>query len=449
MEATRVLPSRPIERLTTPLERFLQVESSSGLVLFACTVTALALANSRLAPAYQTFWGQRLGLSLGGFALDYPLWYWVNDGLMTLFFFLIGLEIKRELISGELSARHKVVVPIAAAVGGALLPVLIFLALQHGEPGERGWAVPMATDIAFVVGGLALFGARVPRGLKVFLLSLAIVDDILAVAVIAAFYGESLAVGPLLAAFAGLGAVRLLDRAGVRSVPAYALVGGVIWLLTLKSGVHPTIAGVALGLLTPEHAWLGDRSFREVLAHTTRLVESDADDSDARRGALAALRFASREAIPPLERLEIALHPWVGFAIMPLFALANAGIAFDAGALGSPLALAIASGLVLGKPLGIVAASLLVVALRRGRLPEGLELRTLIAAGCLAGIGFTMSLFVASLGLTDELLLEAKSGVLIGSGISLVLGLGLMHIALPRQRADSGISPIVEPRGDG
>jgi len=430
-DRTPLLPDRPIERLRSPLERFLQVESASGVVLLACTVIALVAANSPLAASYQAFWEQHLSIAIGGLGLDYPLWYWVNDALMTLFFFVIGLEIKRELISGELSDRRKVVIPIAAAVGGAVVPVLIFFALQRGEAGVRGWAVPMATDIAFVVGCLALLGARVPRGLKVFLLSLAIVDDILAVAVIAAFYSESLDLGMLGAALVGFGVIRLLNWSGVRTVTSYVLVGAGIWLFTLKSGVHPTIAGVALGLLTPASAWLGDRSFLQVLSRTTGRLERAAGDKHARHDALSAMSFAAREAVSPLERLEVALHPWVGFAIMPIFALANAGIAIDASTLGTPLSLATALSLLVGKPVGIFAGAMSMVALGRAGLPQGVGLRTLVAAGCLGGIGFTMSLFVASLGLSDQLLVQAKSGVLLGSAISMLLGLGLLYLWLP------------------
>jgi NhaA family Na+:H+ antiporter len=428
----RLLPGRPIERLTSPLERFLRIESASGVVLMVCTLVALAAANSEYADLYRALWDQRFSIALGPFALDYPLWYWVNDGLMALFFFVIGLEIKREMISGELSEPRKVLIAIVGAVGGATVPVLIFLALQHGEPGQRGWAVPMATDIAFVVGCLALFGTRVPRALKVFLLSLAIVDDILAVLVIAAFYTEELGFGALAGALAGLGVIRLLNWSGVRTVPVYVIVGALIWLFTLKSGVHPTVAGVVLGLLTPASAWLGDRSFLEVVTRTTRRLELAGEDPHDRQSALSAMSFASREAVSPLERLEVALHPWVGFVIMPIFALANAGIAFDPSTLGTPLSLATGLGLVIGKPIGICAGALGVVALRLTRLPEGIDLRSLFAAGCLGGIGFTMSLFVASLGLSGELLVAAKSGVLMGSGISMLLGLALLHLWLPR-----------------
>jgi Na+:H+ antiporter, NhaA family len=431
------LPARPIQRLLSPLERFLHVEAASGFVLFGCTVVALALANSRFADAYQAFWSQPVRVSFGALGLDYPLWYWINDGLMTLFFFVIGLEIKREMVSGELSDPRKLVIPIAGALGGALVPVLVFLFVlsQGGGDGQRAWAVPMATDIAFVVGCLALLGKRVPRGLKVFVLSLAIVDDILAVIVIAAFYSGAPSYTALAGALAGFGVLLLLNRLRVRSVAAYAMVGVVIWLFMLKSGVHPTVAGVALGLLTPASAWLADRTFLGALTQAATTIQAATDSAEgreARRGALSNLLFASREATSPLQRLETGLHPWVAFVIMPVFALANAGVAIDADTLGGSLSAAVALALVVGKPVGICLFALLVVKLGWARLPEGASWAAIAATGCLAGIGFTMSLFVASLGLEGPLLQATKGGILVGSGVSLLLGLGLLHLVLPK-----------------
>lgn len=431
------LPSRPIQRLLSPLERFLHLEAASGVVLFACTLAALGLANSRFADGYQAFWSQPVRVSFGSFGLAYPLWYWVNDGLMTLFFFVIGLEIKREMVSGELSEPRKLVIPVAGAVGGAILPVLVFLFVlkQTGGDGHRAWAVPMATDIAFVVGCLALLGKRVPRGLKVFVLSLAIVDDILAVIVIAAFYSGALSYAALAGALGSFCVLLLLNRLEVRAVSIYVLVGAVIWLFMLKSGVHPTVAGVALGLLTPARAWLVDRAFVGALSQAVVAVEAGADSlesRDARRSALSTVLFASREATSPLERLESGLHPWVGFVIMPIFALANAGVAIDADTLGAPLSAAVAVALVLGKPLGICLFALLVVKVGWARLPEGATWASISATACLAGIGFTMSLFVASLGLEGPLLQAAKGGILVGSALSLMVGLGLLHLALPK-----------------
>jgi NhaA family Na+:H+ antiporter len=443
-DSTELLPSRPIERVTTPFRRFLRLESASGAVLLVCTAAAIWMANSGATTAYRTFWDQRLRISLGEMALDHPLQYWVNEGLMTLFFFVIGLEIKRELVGGELGNRRNLVAPLAAALGGAIVPVLIFQAVRAGEAGAAGWAVPMATDIAFVVGALAVLGRRVPRGLHVFVLALAIADDILAVVVIALFYGGDVRVDALGAAVGGLAVVVAMNRLGIRSVAAYALVGAVIWLFTHQSGIHPTIAGVALGLLTPARPWVGSRSMIAVLGRAARAVAGSRDPSPP-RAALGTLRFASREAASPLDRLEEGLHPWVAFVVVPLFAFANAGVTLEAQSLTSRVSLSIGAGLVVGKPVGILLATWLVV--RRGwtSLPEGTTWPILGAAGCLAGVGFTMSLFVASLGLDGRLLESAKGGILLGSGVALVLGLVLLGAVLPRRDLDPDSAGVEHP----
>jgi NhaA family Na+:H+ antiporter len=294
--AEAVLPDRPILRLTRPLERFMHVQAAGGLVLLAATLLALGAANSSLAGAYRAVWQQPLEINLGPFKLAYPLWYWINDGLMTIFFFVIGLEIKRELVWGELRDRRNVILPAAAAAGGVLVPVGAYLLLQPELPGRAGWAVPMATDIAFVVGCLALLGPRVPAGLKIFLLSLAIIDDILAVVVIAIFFTSSIDLAWLAGAAAGFGLTGLLNRAGARRVGVYALVGTGIWLCTLKSGVHPTVAGALLGLLTPASAWIGGATLLEVaqraVGHLRGVDPGGGPDVD-RREAAEDLAFAA------------------------------------------------------------------------------------------------------------------------------------------------------------
>ncbi|HUF48744.1 MAG TPA: Na+/H+ antiporter NhaA [Vicinamibacterales bacterium] len=428
------LPDRPVTRLTRPFERFMHIEASAGLVLLAATLVALAAANSGLAGAYHAFWDEHLTVRTGPLVLDYPRWYWVNDGLMAVFFFVIGLEIKRELVWGELRDRRAVRLPLAAAAGGVIVPVAIYLLMQPALPGRAGWAVPMATDIAFVVGCLALLGPRVRPGLKVLVLSLAIIDDILAVTVIAVFFNSGLSVGWMAGAVAGFALIALLNRLGVRAIGVYVFVGAGIWLCTLKSGVHPTVAGALLGLLTPASAWLGDASLVRVAEQVLRrLRRSVADDGQGvRRADLEQLAFASTEAVSPLDRLEARLHPWVGFAIMPIFALANAGIAVEVSRLTDPVALSVAVALVVGKPAGIVAAVALVVAAGWARLPDGVSWATLTGAGCLAGIGFTMALFLASLSLDGQTLNAAKAGILLGSAVSLTLGLGLLRATLPR-----------------
>jgi Na+/H+ antiporter NhaA len=294
------LPHAPIRRVTAPFQRFLGVQAASGIVLIACTLLAMLAANSPLAGRWAAFWETDVTLRAGGLGLSYPLWYWVNDGLMAIFFFVVGLEIKRELATGELSDRRKVTLPMAAAVGGAVLPAVIHAVLSAGTVNARGWAVPMATDIAFVVGCLALLGSRVPHGLKILILSMAIVDDLLAVIVIALFYSGSLAVPWLAAAGGGLLLIALLNRMGVRPVPIYVLVGAFVWLATLKSGIHPTVAGAFLGLMTPASAWIARGSAREVLAVGERtLAAAPGPAHDVEQEVLVRVELAAREARSP------------------------------------------------------------------------------------------------------------------------------------------------------
>jgi NhaA family Na+:H+ antiporter len=427
------LPKGPIHRLARPIQKFLEVESASGVVLVACTAVALAAANSPWAAGFHDFWETHLRVGVGRFVLDEPLHFWVNDALMALFFFVVGLEIKRELVAGELSTAKKAALPVVAAAGGMLVPAGIYLALQWGEPGERGWGIPMATDIAFVVGVLALFGRRVPFGLKIFLLSLAIADDVGAILVIAAAYSGSPDWAALGLAAAGFGVTYGLNRLGVRTVSVYVIVGAGIWLAVLWSGVHPTIAGVLLGLLTPSSAWVGQTTLREAVADVLMRVSEEndyeAEDADFRR-----LEFAARESMSPLDRLMHVLHPWVGFVVMPVFALANAGVAIRPAGLTDPIALAVALGLVLGKPVGIVGFSLLAVKLGLAQLPAGATWKALAGAGCLGGIGFTMSLFIAGLALAPEYLDAGKVGILTGSLASAILGSVVLTLGLPRKK---------------
>jgi len=417
------LPNRPIQRLQRPFQAFMHVESASGVVLLLCTVIALVAANSSFAEAYDGFWHQDLRLAVGQFELVHSLAHWVNDGLMAVFFFVIGLEIKRELVIGELSDPKKVVLPVAAALGGVLVPVMIYLAFQRGQPGQGGWAVPMATDIAFVVGCLSLLGKRIPYGLGILMLSLAIVDDLMAVGVIAIFYTSSISASWLVGAGVGIIAILVLNRLGVRSVWIYFIAGAWVWLCTLESGVHSTIAGVIVGLLTPAHPWLGGPQFLGFLRHTDDMLRKEETHVAEARDLVADLSFASREAVSPLYRIESALHPWVAFGIMPLFALANAGVPIELSGIGEPVAVAVAAGLFFGKPTGIFGASWLTVKLGWATRPEGVTWPILGGAAFLGGIGFTMALFVASLGLSGALLVSAKIGIILGSFASAVIGM--------------------------
>ncbi len=427
-------PARPIDRWVDPLKRFLGVQATSGLILFALTIVALILANSGLATGYRDVIDTRVVVGAGPLILDYPLWYWVNDALMALFFFVIGLEIKRELVGGELSDPKRAALPIVAAAGGAAIPAIIYLVLLGDGPGQSGWAVPMATDIAFVVGALALFGARVPRGLTIFVLSLAIIDDLFAVVIIALFFTEEIKTTWLLGSAIGLAVVFVMQRVNVRSIVGYVLVGAVVWLCTLKSGVHPTIAGVLLGLMTPAKAWL-DRAFAaDAMRKGAGTLASDSTSEDARAAVGDAAR-AGTESISPLERLEHGMHPWVAYVILPLFIFVNAGVVLGDASLTDGVGFAVMVGLALGKPVGILLASWVTVKTGLAKLPSQVSWPMLLGAGMLCGIGFTMALFIANLGLEAELLESAKVGILAGSAISMALGLALLVFALPKKAA--------------
>lgn len=434
LDLSNRLPVPPIRRWVRPFVRFLHIESASGIVLLVCTAIALGLANSPWAEAVAEFWKTHLRISIGPWALDESLLHWVNDALMTIFFFVVGLEIKREIVTGELRDPRKAALPIMAALGGMIAPACIYWLALGGRPGESGWGIPMATDIAFVVGFLALLGSRVPFSLKILLLSLAIADDIGAVLVIAVFYSTNISFGALMLAALGFGVVYFLNRIGVRRVAIYVVVGGFIWLAFLKSGVHPTIAGVLLGLLTPATAWVGDRALIDLVADVLNTLRTDQDGKPEyhHRPLLGQLETAVSESTSPLERLETGLHPWVAFVIMPIFALANAGVTVQLEALSHPVALAVAAGLVLGKPIGIVIFSWLAVRIGFARLPSGVNWQVMIGAGFLAGIGFTMSLFIASLALPIDLLDAGKIGTLAGSAISALIGCSLLLAFLPK-----------------
>ncbi len=429
------LPRTPVRKITRPLVRFLEIESAGGIVLIICTLIALVLANSTFAEAYHKFWHAPFFLQIGNFTLGGEIGHFlVNDVLMTIFFFVVGLEIKRELVSGELREWQKASLPVFAALGGMVVPAGIYMALRTGHPDFRGWGVPMATDIAFVVGVMALLGKRIPFGLKIMLLSLAIADDIGAVVVIAVFYTADLNMTMLGLAGLGLLTTYGLNRLGVRTVPVYIALGTGIWLACYHSGIHPTVAGVILGLLTPASAFVGDATLIEVLQATINRAPGEGPE---RFEALRTAEFTTREGISPLERLENSLHPWVSFIIMPVFALANAGVHIESRLLLEPVAIAVALGLFLGKPIGVVIFSWLAVKTRIAQLPSGVSWGMLAGGGCLAGIGFTMSLFVAQLAFnSEEYLTASKVGILAGSICSAVLGAAIL-IAIGGKKRDS------------
>jgi Na+:H+ antiporter, NhaA family len=420
----------PIHRVLGPVRRFMAIEAASGILLVLCAAIALAVANSPWSDAFSTFWETHFRISIGPWEIDESLLHWINDGLMTIFFFVIGLEIKREVVDGELNEVRKAALPLMAAVGGMVAPATLYLLLIGNEgSGHRGWGIPMATDIAFVVGFLAILGRRVPVGLKILLLALAIVDDIGAILVIALFYSDGISLPALLVATTGLGLTVFSHWLGIRSLGVYLLIGIAIWMAMLHSGVHPTVAGVLLGLLTPAQALLPKVTFLDALSAS--VGEGETEDLPEELKSVGRIKWMATETVSPLERLEKALHPWVAFLIMPLFALANAGVAVELRAVSHPIAWSVALGLIVGKPVGILLLSWLAVTTRLAKLPMGVTWKSIAGAGCLAGIGFTMSLFIASLALNDDVLAAGKIGTLLGSFFSAILGLTLLLIFLP------------------
>lgn len=433
------LPKVPVEKLITPLRRFTEIESASGIVLLICAATALVLANSPLSKDFLNFWKTPINIEVGQFGIHSDLVHFViNDGLMALFFFVVGLEIKREVVAGELRDPKSALLPVLAALGGMLAPALLFLAFQHGTPGEPGWAVPMATDIAFVVGILALFGNRVPSSLKIMLLSLAIVDDLGAVLVIALVYTSKVSGMWLAVAGIGFGLILLLNLLGVRSVGVYTIIGCVIWLAVYKSGVHPTVAGVVLGMLTPTRPWLRQATLLSAVHAAEQRLQMDDVEDERDYPHLENLSVAAREAISPLHRLEHSLHPYVAFVIMPIFALANAGVVIDPTVMGELTTWAVALGLLLGKPLGIMLFCGTAIKFGIAKMPDGVNWTSLFGAACLAGIGFTMALFINGLAFGDgedtTLQTAGKLGVLTGSLLSAIVGSALLLFA-PKESA--------------
>jgi NhaA family Na+:H+ antiporter len=431
-----------IERALRPFQDFAHRESSSGLLLLACTIIALAWANSPWGDAYTHLWEIPITVGVADYAIRESLHHWINDGLMAVFFFLVGLEIKREMLVGELASLRRAALPLAAALGGMLVPALLYVAVNGSGPGSRGWGIPMATDIAFALGVLALLGPRIPLSLKIFLTALAIVDDIGAVLVIAVFYTADLSVTALL--WGGLLYLLLLvcNWAGVRHPAPYGLLGMGLWLAFLQSGVHATVAGVLLAFTIPARTRIDANEFltrsRRALNRFAAAGVAGANvlTSKTHQESLLALEGAAEAAQAPLQKLEEKLHGTVAFGIMPLFALANAGVPLSGGmqALGSPIGLGIILGLVVGKPLGITLFAWLATRAGVAERPADASWRMLHGAGWLGGIGFTMSLFIAGLAFESAVVLtQAKLGILAASLLAGAVGWLLLR------RGDSNI----------
>ncbi|MEO8844979.1 MAG: Na+/H+ antiporter NhaA [Kofleriaceae bacterium] len=416
---------RAAAAITSPIQRILAIEAASGLVLLAATIAALVWANVWTG-SYDHLWHTPIGGRLGPWTVERPLHFWVNDGLMTVFFLVVGLEIRREIFEGELTSLRKAALPLAAAVGGMLVPAILFATLNIGRDGSAGWAVPMATDIAFAIGILTLLGSGVPSALRMLLLALAVIDDIGAIVVIAFVYSTGIALEGIALVGVGVAMVLTFRAAGVRAPLLYVAPGLVVWVGLLVSGIHPTIGGVMLGMLTPVRPWFGPSGF----AATTQaqLERLPTDDHLALLSTLDRINEARQEAVSPVERLIHSLHPWVAFVVMPVFALANAGVLLGGAKLSGDslwLFIGIVAGLALGKPLGITAFSLGASKLRVAARAEHVTKRGVLLVGLVGGIGFTMSLFIAQLAFPPGPLLDtAKLAILVGSGVAIVIGLG-------------------------
>lgn len=424
---------KSFDKVLTPFEQFIHRETTSGLLLMGTAILALVLANSALAEIYQHWIHTPIGVSVGGWVLEKTLHHWVNDGLMALFFFVVGLELKREILVGELAVPRQAALPIVAAIGGMIIPALIYFAINPSGDAAKGWGIPMATDIAFAIGALVLLAGRVPKALITFLVALAIVDDLGAVVVIALFYTDQIVWEALLMAAAIFTVLIAFNLSGIRQPLPYFLLGVLLWFALLKSGVHATLAGVLTAFTIPARPKYDPARFsghvKELMAKFDASHQPDQSimTNDALRAIVQTLENGVHKVETPLQRLEHGLHMPVAFLVIPIFAFINAGIPMDFADLGTtlshPVTLGVIAGLVLGKFIGIAGASWLALKLGIGQLPAQTQFSQIAGVALLAGIGFTMSIFIADLGFAGqaEHLLMAKTGVLIAS---LIAGIG-------------------------
>lgn len=418
------------------LGRLLHIEAVGGVVLLCAALIALCWANSDYAESYQQLWHTTLTLGVGIYQVTPSLHFVINDVLMTVFFLIVGMEIRREIYDGTLSALRSAALPFIAAIGGVAIPALLFIALNSDEEALRGWAVPMATDIAFAVGVLALLGKSIPPAIRVFLLSLAIIDDIIAIAVIALFYSGGLNFAGIFPVGLGVAMVWLFQRMGLGSGWFYVLPGAVLWCGLLYMGIHPTLAGVILGFMTPVVAFYRKEDALLIASNAVNRFKLSAIDEHI---SVRQLQQAQRELLPPVTRMQMMLHPWVTYSVMPLFALANAGVSLDSfsgsSAVPDSIMLGVFVGLFIGKPLGVWLSCWLTVKAGWCTLPEDVSFKSLLLIGLLAGIGFTMSIFIAMLSFSDPALLAAaKTGVLMASLCSGCAGLLLGYWLYKRKR---------------
>jgi NhaA family Na+:H+ antiporter len=428
----------PIDHLLRPVHKFIHQEFTGGIVLFVSVVVALVWVNSAWAHSYHQLWETRFAVSFAGRGLNQPLHAWINDGLMALFFFVIGLELKREFIAGELSSFKKAALPMMAAVGGMLVPALIYLLFNYNRPSANGWGIPMATDIAFALGLLSLAGRRIPVSVKVFLSALAVADDLGAVLVIAFFYTSGIAFIPLLVGIGLLGLLWIGNLLGIRSTAFYLIVGLAVWLGFLFSGVHATIAGVLVAFMIPARTKINEREFADNLRRHAGLFEQAIPQNGAlttseQHHTIEDIKQLCLDAETPLQKIENALHPWVAFVIMPLFALANAGMVINSSfftSLVQPVGSGIAIGLVAGKFIGVFLFTWVMVKLKLAELPLLANWKHITGVAMLAGVGFTMSLFITGLAFESaEMVDQAKAGILVASTIAGIAGLSILKRA--------------------
>ena len=425
---------KAFDRILTPLDEFIHRQTTSGVLLMLCAVLALYIANSQWHDIYHAFLKTNFTIGLPYFQLSKSVHHWINDGLMALFFFVIGLELKREIIVGELADPKQAIFPIIAAIGGMLVPVLIYIIFNPDEPTLKGWGVPMATDIAFALGTLALLGNRIPKNLLTFLVALAIVDDLGAVLVIALFYTETLSISALTIVAVTLGLLLALNLGGIRRTLPYVLLGVILWVAMLKSGVHATLAGIFLAFTIPMRPKYDPDRF---LSHINEMIakirqaylrEGNILKNDELRSRVKALGDGVQLVQAPAQMLERKMHLPSAYIIIPIFALANAGIVIDWSSMGSvathPVAMGITAGLVLGKLIGIAGFAWLAVKLGLTTLPHGLNFKHIVGVALMGGIGFTMSIFIAELGFVNqpENLLMAKTGILMASALAGISG---------------------------
>ncbi|MDP6455814.1 MAG: Na+/H+ antiporter NhaA [SAR202 cluster bacterium] len=432
-------PEQPrINHVVRPFQRFTAQEASAGIVLLACAIAALIWANSPWSHNYYELWETHIKIGFADYAMDEPLHFWINDALMAVFFFVVGLEIKREVLVGELASPRQAALPIMAAVGGMAIPAVVYMALNAGGPGSTGWGIPMATDIAFSLGVLALLGSRIPITLKVFLTAFAIVDDIGAVAVIAVFYTDEVVWANVGAAVGLLGVLAAINWLGVRHAMVYAILGAGVWFSFLTSGIHATVAGILIAATIPSTVRINPREFiehgRAMLDQFEQGVERNDPEHTTigQRAAVEELERACMDVESPLQQLEHDMHPWVAFGVMPLFALANAGVALDAGLLNDlsgRVSLGVLAGLIIGKQVGIFTFAWLAIRIGFASMPQSVSWRQIYGLSWLGGIGFTMSIFITGLALEGEQLVsESKLAILVASLICGAIGWWILRI---------------------